>query len=108
MNTLASTPTLARKSPKMTTITDAIYRRVAQELYEAIGEGEFFNGRVEYAAAEEGFHAELTATLIIYRTAGRIKEVVPVWWEFHLTEPKGEVMTDFSWSELVDFMKDYY
>ena len=36
---------------------------------------------------------------------GRLASATPVWWEYHLHQRDGEVLTDFSWSELSRFLE---
>ena len=48
------------------------------------------------------------ASVIVYRRVERLPEgdrdviadLVPVWWEFHTADDGGEVLNDFSFSEL--------
>ena len=101
------------KNRRMIPIDDTIYGTIAQKLLDAIGNSDFYNGTVE--CDTEGFCSELRATLIVYReplfdpadpsqAARRITAIVPVWWEFHLHQSGGERLTDFSWSELEQFL----
>lgn len=84
----------------MISIDETTYREVANLLYRALGDRHFFNGTVAHDTEE--FASALTCTLILCREAGsgRLLSVLPVWWEFHLYQAVGEVLTDFSWSEL--------
>ncbi len=34
----------------------------------------------------------------------RIADLVPVWWEFHTVAPEGEVLNDFSFNVLRDYV----
>lgn len=90
----------------MLTINEEIYTNVAECLLSAIGNDFFFNGTIEYDSDE--LYSTLRCTLIIYREsvedcAGdftRIKDIVPVWWEFSTVQQCGTVDNDFSWREL--------
>ncbi len=106
METITAPVTFAAKRSTMITIDDRLYRDMARLLIEAAGAGEFFNGVVDHSA--EDFYATLTATLIIYRNGGRIKDIVPVWWEFHLLQDKGEELTDFCWTDFREFLGEYF
>ena len=90
-------------------ISDADYRLVAERLINQIGSGDYFNGTVE--CAHDDFFSSLSTTLIIYKTSptpivamNKVSDVVPVWWEFHTTTPEGEVMNDFSFSTLKEYL----
>ncbi len=94
-------------------LDDNDYRSIAARLLESIGDGEFYNGSIEYESAE--YTSVLRATLIIYReplfgpddpggTAMRITDIVPVWWEFHLYDALGEQINGFSWRELKEHL----
>lgn len=97
----------------MININDNNYTAIAEKLLAAIGEGEYYNGTVDYDNGS--FTAALRTTLIIYReplldpadpsrAATRITDIVPVWWEFHTYGESGEAPNDFSWGELKEFM----
>lgn len=91
----------------MITVTDSIYRALAVRLIEQIGSSDFFNGSVEHDTDE--FGSRLTATLIIYRGRdGAITDIVPVWWEYHLEQCRGEAMTDFSWREFREYLAEFF
>ena len=97
----------------MLTVNENTYRQLARLLLEAIGTGGYFNGRVEYDTEE--FYSTLHATLIVYReplgdpadpthSATRIRDIVPVWWEYEVTQECGPVLNDFSWHEFRDYL----
>ncbi len=90
----------------MIRIQPDFYRAVARLLAARIAPANFFNGRVEYDTEE--LASALTATLIVYRDGERVADVVPVWWEFSLMQPGGEAMTDFAWSELKEYLMEYF
>ena len=87
----------------MILIEENIYRQTAQTLRDAIASEQYFNGSIEFPCGPH--HCQMKATLIVYRNPnGTIHELVPVWWEFHLTGLTGEIDTDFSWAELKKFL----
>lgn len=97
----------------MLTINDNIYRQLAQLVLEAIGNNDYFNGTIEYDTDE--FYSTLYVTLIIYReplddptdmthNATRIRDIVPIWWEYKVIQANGPVMNDFSWREFRDYL----
>lgn len=90
-------------------ITDADYRLVANRLLNAIGSCDYFNGTVK--CCHDDFYSSLTASLVIYKTSptpivamNDTTDIVPVWWEFHTTTPEGEIMNDFSFSTLKEYL----
>ncbi len=96
----------------MIEISEQIYREIAASLREAIGAADYFNGAVEYESEE--LYARLVTTAIIYRREeilpeGKrrvIADVVPVWWELRTEQTFGEVMNDFSFAELKQYLID--
>ncbi len=90
----------------MFTIDQDIYHQMARQLIGMIGCDGFFNGTAEYDTEE--FCSRLTATLLIYRRGESIADIVPVWWEFHLVQPDGEVLTDFCWHELRRYLEPLF
>ncbi len=97
-----------RKTPvdeQIVELTADDYRLVADTLASRIGSEEYFNGTVE--CAHDTFYSVLTATLLVYHSASSDREpldVVPVWWEFHTTLPEGEVMNDFCFATLKEYL----
>lgn len=88
----------------MNSIDERVYHELAARLLPPLEENNFFNGRVEYHI--ESDLLTLIATLIVERdpTTNRLKNIVPVWWEFHWQTPNGEVENDFDWSCLKPFL----
>lgn len=97
----------------MVAVTDSDYAVIAAKLLGSIGSADYYNGTVEHEFGE--YNTVLRTTLIIYReplldpadasrSATRITDIVPVWWEFHLYGPGGELLTDFCWHTLRDFL----
>jgi hypothetical protein len=97
----------------MIEITSEIYCEIARNLRATIGEGNYFNGKVEITGEE--FYATLTLSAIVYRRTeelpegdvSRISNIVPVWWEFSTVQECGEVSNDFSFAELKPYVIEY-
>jgi len=88
----------------MIILNEKCYGEIALLLKDRIEGLGFFNGSVGYDTEE--FYSELTCTLIIYRDGnGRLSNVAPVWWEYHLFMSDGEQLTDFDWNEFNYFLK---
>lgn len=95
----------------MFNITSEIYRMVADRLRDAVGEAEFFSGTITVAA---DLDYSLRTTLLIYRQKvsdesgewSQIRDIVPIWWEFHSVAIEGERLNDFDFAllrrELID------
>ena len=87
-------------------VSTELYLEVAARLAEAIGGGSFFWGWLSFAFGDT--ECRLTASVIVYRRVERLPEgdrdviadLVPVWWEFHTAGDGGEVLNDFSFSDL--------
>ncbi len=87
-------------------VSSELYDEVAARLCDAIGSGAYFSGTIEFPHADVA--CRLTASLLFYRRCeiwpegerSCITDVIPVWWEFHTVMPEGEVLNDFSFSEL--------
>ncbi len=87
----------------MIAIPDTHYAALAAALIEAIGSTNYFNGRIE--VDHQDAHAQLVTTLIIYRdSAGRITDIVPVWWQYLHLLPSNEADTDFDWAILREYL----
>lgn len=88
----------------MIAINPQTYQTLATLLLETVADKEFFNGSIDLDTEE--FYSTLTCTLLIYPhpEPGLQDQIVPVWWEFHLRQPEGEVLTDFSWNELAKYL----
>lgn len=87
-------------------VSTELYEEVAARLAEAIGGGSYFSGSLEFEW--DGMECRLTASVIVYRERRcfpegdreEISDLVPVWWEFHTSGTGGEMLNDFSFSEL--------
>ncbi len=97
----------------MIEITSEIYHAVAARLKEEIGCADYFNGMVEFETEE--FYSNLTLTAIVYRRTETLPEgvrrpiadIIPVWWEFSTVQECGEMLNDFSFSELKQYITEY-
>lgn len=88
----------------MISINPEIYQTFASLLLDAVDNKEFFNGTFDLDTEE--FYSTLTCTLLIYPNPepGLQDHIVPIWWEFHLWQPEGEILTDFDWNELAKYL----
>ena len=97
--------TFVKNDTTMISIDDQTYQAIAAQLRDELTGKEFFNGQLEYDTEE--FYSTLTCTLILRNDpdTGRLASATPVWWEYNLHQRDGEVLTDFSWSELSRFLE---
>lgn len=87
-------------------VSSALYRETAARLADAIDGGSYFSGSVRFDF--DGMACCLLASVIVYRRREifpegefePIVDLVPVWWEFYTVGEAGEVINDFSFSEL--------
>lgn len=92
-------------------VSDQLYLEVADRLRSLFGDGDYFSCRLEFEHDQTICRMLLSA--IIYRHTHRreegdvrlISDVVPVWWEFHTTLSDGEVLNDFSFNTLREYLK---
>ncbi len=90
----------------MYSVSTDLYLEVASRLRSAIGVGSYYSGTLLFEFGE--LECRLTASVLVYRERVRypegdrdeISDLVPVWWEFHTTDSTGEILNDFSFSEL--------
>lgn len=80
------------------------YRQVWHTLTEAIGEREYYSGRV--TTLHNGFASTLRTSLIIYRDKRDperpIVDMVPIWWDIETITDEGEnLLNDFELCELL-------
>ena len=91
----------------MYTISHQLYIEVAERLWSAIGREEYFSGSV--TLFQDDVECKLQCTLFISRESdreregrlGEITKIVPVWWEFHTSIGRDELLNDFSFKEML-------
>lgn len=91
-------------------ISSELYREVALRLTEAIGAEGYYSGSLlfRHGPAE----CRLTASVIVYRrrvvapdgVSDPISRLVPVWWEFHTTVDGEELLNDFDFALLGEWL----
>lgn len=94
----------------MYTVTPRLYEIAARNLLDAIDDRHYFSGSVSFTF--EDAECRLTASLIIYRKHCEMPEgvrtviddIVPVWWEFSTEGNEGEMLNDFSFGELKEYI----
>ncbi len=91
-------------------VSSELYEEVAARLAEAIGSESYFSGVVTGEFADVAWR--LVLSVVVYRRRISIPEgdydalanLVPVWWEFHTEAAAGEILNDFSFTELVRYL----
>ena len=94
----------------MYSISPELYRQVTGRLSDAIGDGDYFSGSLDFVFGPVS--CRLVVTVIVYRARVVLPEgerrpvadVVPVWWEFRTDAGEGPTDNDFSFSELKAFL----
>ena len=92
-------------------IPNQLYLEVADRLIARFGTSDYFSGTL--SLDYEGVMCSLLLSAIIYRRCERcdegerllIADVVPVWWEFHTVGEQGEVLNDFSFNVLRQYLR---
>ncbi len=92
------------------TVSSALYLEVLDRLVDAVGPRGYFSGSLDFVF--DGVECRLTVSLIVCRRREVLPEgerdvvadLVPVWWEFHTVAPEGEVLNDFSFNVLRDYV----
>ncbi len=84
------------------------YGEVLDSLWEAIGEENYFSGKIH--TDHEGFCSTLTLSAIIYRDINQperpICNIVPIWWEMATFDSNNnEHLNNFSFKELLSRKK---
>ena len=92
-------------------IPSQLYLEVADRLIARFGTSDYFSGTL--SLDYDGVMCRLLLSAIIYRRRERcdegerllIADVVPVWWEFHTVGEQGEVLNDFSFNVLRQYLR---
>ena len=97
----------------MYTVLSKVYLEVAERLSALIGTSQYYSGAFEIDFEDVSCCMVLSA--VIYRhdetlPEGRevdlIDNIIPVWWEFHTITEEGEVLNDFDFAELKEYLLD--
>ena len=91
-------------------ISSQIYEKTAQKLCHLVGGNGYFSGTLEFA--HEDIECRMVASLIIYRKKVEMPEglfdviddIVPVWWEFHTVIDGEELINDFDFARLKEYI----
>ena len=95
----------------MYTISSKVYLEVAERLSALIGSLNYYSGWFEFESDE--LFCRMVLSIFIHRhketlPEGRVVDVIdniiPVWWEFHTTLEQGEVLNDFDFAELKEYL----
>ena len=92
-------------------ISSDFYHEVALQLLDRLDGSGYYSGSFEFDYGSLTCRMVLSAVVYYDRsecaTAYRsvVKDVVPVWWEFHTVTCDGEVLNDFSFNELREYIK---
>lgn len=92
-------------------VSNQLYLEVAQRLLSLVGQRDYLSGRLEFDF--DSVACCMIFSAIVYRRTvqceqGEVRlvdDVVPVWWEFHTTGEHGEVLNDFSFNVLRQYLR---
>ena len=91
-------------------ISSQIYEKTAEKLCNLVGGNGYFSGTLEFS--HEDIECRMVASLIIYRKRVEMPEglfdviddIVPVWWEFHTVIDGEELINDFDFARLKEYI----
>ena len=94
----------------MYNVLPELYREVATEIIERVGHRGYYSGTFDMAWGSVECHVVLSA--VIYRSeeqypegvVSRVSDVVPVWWEFHTFRGGEEIINNFSFNEMREYL----
>lgn len=94
----------------MYVISPKLYDEVATRLREAIGRDSYFSGSVQFPFGE--VECRFTGSLVVHHRTRQLPEgdfdciadAVPVWWEFSTSRDGQEMLNDFSFGDLREFL----
>lgn len=92
-------------------ISDQLYLDVADRLLARFGHDDYFTGTLSFEY--EGVMCRMLCSVIIFRRLERcergevslVHDAIPVWWEFHTITDQGEVLNDFSFNVLRQYLR---
>ena len=89
-----------------------LYREVANKIIEHVGRRGYYSGALDFEW--ESVECRMVLSAVVYRRTEQypegerplVADMVPVWWEFHSTTDEGEVLNDFDFAELKEYLLD--
>ena len=88
-----------------------LYREVAARIIEQVGRRGYYNGSFDMEWEDVLCHVVLSAVVYRHeeqypggRMASLISDIVPVWWEFHTFIDGQEVINNFSFNEMREYI----
>lgn len=92
-------------------VSNQLYLEVAERLLSLVGQRDYLSGRLEFDFGS--ITCCLIFSVVIYRRkvqcergdVSLVDDVVPVWWEFHTVGEQGEVLNDFSFNVLRQYLR---
>ncbi len=91
-------------------ILPELYREVAAEIIERADGRDYYSGLFDMEW--NGVECHMVLSVVVYRSQRRypegvvsiISDMVPVWWEFHTYIEGEEVLNNFSFNELREYL----
>ena len=87
-----------------------LYREVANKIIEHVGRRGYYSGALDFEW--ESVECRMVLSAVIYRRTEQVPEgerslvvdMVPVWWEFHTFVDGEEVLNNFSFNEMREYI----
>ena len=87
-----------------------LYQEVATKIIEQVGRRGYYSGTLDFEW--DGVECHMVLSAVVYRRTEQFPEgarslvadMVPVWWEFHTFIDGEEVLNNFSFNELREFI----
>ncbi len=94
-------------------ILPELYVEIAENLFDQLEGRGYYSGSFSFEYC--GITCRMVLSAVVYYEAddpfvgyvGGVKDIVPVWWEFHTESDGGEMLNDFSFNELRKVIKCY-
>ncbi len=91
-------------------ILPELYQKVLTEILDSVGDREYYSGHLEFDYEETACVMSLSA--VVHQCDVRypeglfscVTDMVPVWWEFHTYINGEEVLNNFSFNELREYL----
>lgn len=98
----------------MYNILPELYREVVVKILDEIGSRDYYSGSFDFESEDVSCRIVLSA--VIYRDNvhypegeySLVKDIVPVWWEFHTYLDGNECLNNFSFNELREYIAEFY
>ncbi len=89
-----------------------LYREVADQIFNRVGGRDYYSGTFDFDFCNVA--CRMVLSVVVYRrresypegVVSAISDMVPVWWEFHTFVDGVEVLNNFSFNELREYISE--